>query len=170
MADTSWTTWAIGNIGPKPVDKNRVWEVEWKATGVEKECGEEGTSVHQKLYSSLEMKISLSTLDYSTFVTIDIGNTSWLFKKVFSVREYVLYDLHVKLKHTFRESAASLPESYGQRSPVCTPVSLPELHCPSFFSHQGVCLGCLQVDLVFGPGDWNWASQPGCIPKETSAP
>ena len=25
-------------------------------------------------------------------------------KKAFSVREYVLYDLHVKLKHTFRES------------------------------------------------------------------
>lgn len=75
MADTSWTTWAIGNIGPKPVDKYRVWKVERKATGVEKECGEEGTSVHQKLYSSL-VKISLSTLDYSNFVTIDIGNTS----------------------------------------------------------------------------------------------
>ena len=75
MADTSWTTWAIGTIGPKPVDKYRVWKVERKATGVEKECGEEGTSVHQKLYSSL-VKISLSTLDYSNFVTIDIGNKS----------------------------------------------------------------------------------------------
>ena len=75
MADTSWTTWAIGNIGPKPVDKYRVWKVERKATGVEKVCGEEGRSVHQKSYSSL-VKVSLSTLGYSNFVTIDIGNTS----------------------------------------------------------------------------------------------
>ena len=38
-------------------------------------CGEEGTSVHQKLYSSL-VKISLSNLDYSNFAAIDIGNKS----------------------------------------------------------------------------------------------
>ena len=103
MADTSRATRVIGNIGSKPVDKYRVWEVEWKATRVEKECGEEGTSVHQKLHSSL-MKISLSTLDYSNFVTIDIGNTSWLLEKVFLVREYALYDLYVKFKLTLRES------------------------------------------------------------------
>ena len=93
----------IGNIDPKPVGKYRVWEVAWKATGVDKECGEEGTSMHQKLYSSL-VKISLSTLNYSNFVTIDIGNKSWFLQKVFSVREYELYDLYVKVKHTFRES------------------------------------------------------------------
>ena len=75
MADTPWATWVIGNIGPKPVDKYRVWEVEGKPTCVEKECGEEGTSVHQKLYSSL-VKISLSNLDYSNFAAIDIGNKS----------------------------------------------------------------------------------------------
>lgn len=82
-------TWVIGNIGPKPVGKYGVWEVGWKATGVDKECGEEGTSMHQKLYSSL-VKISLSTLNYSNFFTINIGNKSWLLEKVFSVREYEL--------------------------------------------------------------------------------
>ena len=80
MADTSWATRVIGNIGPSLLTSTECgrWRENLQVQSVGgggKECGEEGTSVHQKLYSSL-VKISLSTLDYSNFVTIDIRNKS----------------------------------------------------------------------------------------------
>ncbi|XP_010834525.1 PREDICTED: LOW QUALITY PROTEIN: olfactory receptor 5D13-like [Bison bison bison] len=85
MADTSWATWAIGNIGPKPVDKYRVWKVERKATGVEKECGEEGSSVHQKLnQENQSAEVTFILLGFSEYPELQIPLVL-LFLTIYSV-------------------------------------------------------------------------------------
>ena len=65
---------AFMQLSPNPTNHTNM-SYTFLATGVEKVCGEEERSVHQKSYSSL-VKVSLSTLGYSNFVTIDIGNGS----------------------------------------------------------------------------------------------